>query len=303
MRSRLINSDATTTLSAPVQSHQASLDRRRFLGKAGMAGLGAASLGLGTASPAVAQAAAATTQDSVLEIVSTLLIAEDLATTFYYNVLVGQVIQVPQLAGPGGTALDPSSGGIRGNVKYMRSAFYEEATHAGLLRGLVGGVVNGATPDSSLTFYFPAGTFDTLLSFAETLATLENAFIGAYLNAVQLFAQKAAAAGQGGSYTDVDGTTYSAATLLYASKVAASIMGVECEHRILGRVISDMEPGDDVLYEQTDGLTSLFNGTSSALHVLTPFLTASTGPGYPLSTALANLNTLGLVVNGQLPAQ
>ena len=298
MRSAFTKSDATAAPPAPVQSLQSLIDRRRFLGKAGMVGLGAAGFSFGSAGAAVAQAATANTGDSVLEIISTLLIAEDLATTFYYNVLVGQVIQVPQLAGPGGTALKPSPGGIGGNVKYMRSAFYEEATHASLLRGLV-----SAAPDNSLTFYFPAGTFDTLLSFADTLATLENAFIGAYLNAIQLFTQKAAAAGQGGSYTDVDGTTYPAATLLYAAKVAASIMGVECEHRILGRVISDMEPGDNVLYEQTDGLTSLFNGSFSALHALTPFLTASTGPGYAVSTAQANLSTLGLVVTGQLPAQ
>ncbi len=298
MRSEVSRSNTTPTSPASVQGVQSPMDRRRFLGKAGMVGLGAVGFGFAAASPAVAQTGTASTEDSVIEIVSTLLIAEDLATTFYYNVLVGQVIQVPQLAGSGGTALNPSSGGIGGNVKYMRSAFYEEATHASLLRGLV-----GAAPDNSLTFYFPEGTFDTLLSFADTLATLENAFIGAYLNAIQLFAQKAAAAAQGGSYTDVDGTTYSAAALLYAARLAASIMGVECEHRILGRVISDMEPGDNVLYEQTDGLTSVFSGSASALHALTPFLTASTGPGYAFSTARANLGALGLVVNGQLPAQ
>ncbi len=176
---------------------QTRLDRRGFLGKAGVFGLGAATVGfagLGAAKPAYAAAGA--DQDSVRQILTALLIAEDLATTFYYNVLVGKVIQDRFLAGPGGTALNPSAGGTGGNVKYMRSAFFEEWSHANLIRGLLGG--SNPSQDPSQTFYFPAGTFDTLLNFANTLATLENAFIGAYLNAIQEFATKAAYGGAKG---------------------------------------------------------------------------------------------------------
>ncbi len=280
----------------------ANLNRRGFLGKAGVFGLGAAAAGLGLGAPAArAQAAGSSGQDSVVQILTALLIAEDLATTFYYNVLVGAVIQTPQLAGPGGSALAPAAGGIRGNVQYMRSAFFQEWSHANLVRSLLGGTQSSQDP--SQTFYFPAGSFDTIESFANLLAALENAFIGAYMTAIEEFAVKAAFGGAtGGTYTDADGRTYSSANLAYAAKVAASILGVESEHRILGRVISDMEPGDNVLYESTDGLTSISNGPNSAVAALTPFLTASTGPAYSLQTAIANQAALGRPVGGAVPS-
>ena len=288
----------SNSLNAIAAATQSRLDRRTFLSKAGVLSLGAATAGFGLAAATPAQAATAAPQDSVAEIFSTLLVAEDLATTFYYNVLVGGVIQSTSLAGPGGTALNPSASGVRGNVKYMRSAFFEEYTHAGLLRSFL-----GTSQDLSQTFYFPAGTFDTLLSFADTLATLENAFIGAYMNAIQAFATKAVYGGaQGGTFTDVDGAKYSSAQLIYSAKAAASILGVESEHRILGRVISDMEPGDNVLYEQTDGISSLYNGPASALAALTPYLTSSTGPAFPFATAVANQSALALPVAGNLPS-
>ncbi len=276
------------------------LNRRGFLGTAGVLGLGAAAagLGLGTATPAFA--ATGTEEDSVAEIFTAILIAEDLATTFYYNVLIGQVIQDRALAGPGGTALNPSGSGVRGNVQYMRSAFFEEWSHANLLRTLLGGTT--ASQDPAQTFYLPSESFQTLNGFATTLATLENAFIGAYMNAIQQFATKAAYGGaQGGKYTDVDGAPYSSQQLIYFAKVAASILGVESEHRILGRVISDMEPGDDVLYEQTDGFSSVYNGPASAVAALAPFLTPGTGQAFSLQTAIANQGALGLHVAGNVP--
>ena len=252
------------------------------------------------ATPAHA-AGSASSGDSVRQIFTAILIAEDLATTFYYNVLVGQVIQDRALAGPGGTALNPTPEGVRGNVKYMRSAFFEEWSHANLVRTLLGG--SNASQDPYQTFYFPAGTFDTLTSFANMLASLENAFIGAYLNAIQEFSTKAALGGAaGGTYTDVDGVSYSSEQLVYFAKAAASILGVESEHRILGRVIGDMEPGDDVLYEQLDGLNAVYNGPASAVAALTPFLTASTGPAFSLATAVSNQSALGLPVSGGPPA-
>ncbi len=42
--------------------------------------------------------------DTANQIFQAAVIAEDLATTFYYNGLVGTVIMDPALAGPGGTA-------------------------------------------------------------------------------------------------------------------------------------------------------------------------------------------------------
>ncbi len=282
-------------------ANRSVLNRRGFLGKAGLLGAGAAaaSLGLG-ATPAQAQSGGG--QDSVKQIFKAILVAEDLATTFYYNVLVGQVIQAPELAGPGGSALNPTAGGVRGNVKYMRSAFFEEWTHANLVRSLLGG--SNAAQDPAQTFYFPNGAtcFQNITDFANMLATLENAFIGAYLNAIQEFATKAAYGGaNGGNYVDVDGATYSSQILIYYARCAAAILGVESEHRILGRVISDMEPGDNVLYESTDNLTSVYNGSASAVAALTPFLTSSTGPGFSLQTAVNNQSMYGLPVSGSLP--
>ena len=277
------------------------LGRRVFLGKAGALSLGiaTASLGLGSA-PAYAATTTGPSQDSVTQILTAILIAEDLATTFYYNVLVGPVIQDHALAGPGGTALHPASGGIRGNVQYMRSAFFQEWSHANLVRTVLGG--SNASQDPVQTFYFPSGTFDTLYNFATTLATLENAFIGAYLNAIQEFATKAAFGGaQEGKYIDTDGSTYSSEQLVYFAKVAASILGVESEHRILGRVISDMEPGDNVLYEQLSGIHAVYNGPASAVAALKPFLTPSTGSAYSLATAVAGQEALGRPVSGDLP--
>jgi hypothetical protein len=45
------------------------------------------------------------------------------------------------------------------------------------------------------TFYFPAGVFDTLGPFIATLEALEDAFIGAYLNATGEFARMAGVVG------------------------------------------------------------------------------------------------------------
>ncbi len=276
-----------------------NVSRRGFLAKAGAVGLGAAAAGLGASTPYRSQAQAG--KDSIAQIFTTLLVAEDLATTFYYNVLVGQVIQATQLAGPGGTALAPAGGGVRGNVQYMRSAFFQEWSHANLIRSALGS--SNFTQDPVQTFYLPQSAFTDINGFADMLATLENAFIGAYMTAIQEFATKAALGGaQGGTYTDIDGHTYSSAQLVYFAKAAASILGVESEHRILGRVISDREPGDNVLYEGTDGLSSLFSGPNSAAAALKPFLTPGTGPAYQLQTAQANQTALGLPVQGSLPS-
>ena len=90
--------------------------------------------------------------------------------------------------------------------------------------------------------------------------------------------------------------------MAYFAKVAGTILGVESEHRVLGRVISNTNPANNLAYEQTDGLTAVYNGPNSAVAALTPFLTASTGPGYSLATALAKQGTVSLPVTGNPPA-
>lgn len=288
---------------------QARLDRRRFLRQAGALSLtavaatgvmsSATAFGENSASKQASQQA----RDTVKEIFTAALIAEDLATTFYYNVLVGPVIQDPNLAGPGGTATNVSASGNFGNVAYVRAALSEEIAHANLFRSLLG--IASSASDPVQTFYFPAGTFDTLGAFTGLLDALENAFIGAYLNAIQEFAAKSAAlrANNDSSHKDDDSDQrYTGAQLDYFAKVAGSIMGIECEHRVLGRVISNSNPANNLNYEQTDGLNAVYNGPNSAVAALTPFLTPSTGSGYSLAFALANQATVSEPVSGGPPA-
>ena len=127
-----------------------SLGRRRFLQVSGAAGLGLAATTLigASAVPLLAQGLAPKsggtgvqdpiTKDTPAEIFTAALIAEDLATTFYYNGLVGPVIQDPNLAGPGGTATHVTADGNLGNVDYLRAALSEEIAHANLFRALLG---------------------------------------------------------------------------------------------------------------------------------------------------------------------
>lgn len=291
---------------------QASLGRRKFLAQAGVLGIvsAAAAFTLGarpafaeTDSPAEAEQEREQAKDTVKEIFTAALIAEDLATVFYYNALVGRVIQDPNLAGPGGSATDITAAGNAGNVNYVQAALSEEIAHANLFRSLLGG--SAASGDPVQTFYFPAGSFDTLANFSGLLNALEDAFIGAYLNAIQEFASMAANMRSDGGrswHHDSDGNRYSPEELEYFSKVAASIMGIEAEHRVLGRVISNSNPANNLAYEQTDGLNAVYNGPNSAVAALTPFLTASTGRGYSLADALANQSTVSLPVTGAPPA-
>ncbi len=266
-------------------------DRRRFFRQAGLFGLGAATSGLllpsagaqSTGSQAMEQAA-----DTATEIFQAALVAEDLATTFYYNGLVGRVLQDPALAGSGGGINDITNGN-QPNLQYIQAALTEEINHANLFRSLLGG--SASTADPYQTFYFPNGTFDTIGSFTTILNALENAFIGAYLNAVQEFALMSAKVEANSKYT--------ATQLQYFAKVAASIMGVECEHRVLGNVIANVNPANNLNYEQTDGINAVYNGPHSAFAALVPFVTPSTGPGFSLQTALEGAGKVGIVVGGK----
>lgn len=292
---------------------EARFDRRKFVRQASLFGLGAAasSIVLATAPAAHAQQESwqeqqqdsAQSMDTVKEIFTAALIAEDLATTFYYNALVGTVIQDPNLAGSGGSATNVTASGNLGNVEYVRAALSEEISHANLFRSLLD--IPEAAKDPVQTFYFPAGTFNTLAAFTGLLNALENAFIGAYLNAIQEFAAKAArvrSRRNEHSGSNGDSGKYSAEQLEYYAKVAASIMGIECEHRVLGRVISNTNPANNLCYEQTDGLNAVYNGPKSAVAALTPFLTPSTGMGYSLAEALDKQSSVSLPCTGAPPA-
>ncbi len=288
MSSALSNTETSTLLAG-------QLDRRRFFRQSGLLGLGAAATGMLLPS-AFAQAndsqASEQAMDTATEIFTAALVAEDLATTFYYNGLVGRVIDDPALAGSGGGIGDITNGNLP-NLQYIQAALTEEITHANLFRSLLG--ATDSTKDPYQTFYFPAGTFDQIGSFLSILNALENAFIGAYLAAIQEFALMSDHAKAEGKYT--------AKEFRYFAKVAASIMGIECEHRVLGNVIGNVNPANNLNYEQTDGIESVYNGPHSAFAALVPFVTPSTGPGYSLQTALAGAGKVGIVVPGAPPSK
>ena len=271
--------------------------RRSFLGSLGKFGVGATSALL-FGDMLQAQSPAAAT-DSANQIFTAALVAEDLATTFYYNGLIGGVIQSTSLSGPGGTATSGTGRVIF--VNYLRLALTQEISHANLLRA-VGNLGSTYTTDPYQTFYFPAGTFDTLTAFTGILNALEEAFIGAYLTAIREFSLLAARAITRGVPTGAYGGPYSGDQLAYFAQVSASILGVESEHRALGLEIAGSTMANDRNFEQTDGLTSVYHGQTSAVVALTPFLTPSTGPGFTLGAALGGAATVGLAVpNGTMP--
>jgi len=181
------------------------------------------------------------------------------------------------------------------NVAYLRAAFGQEIAHANLLRA-VANLGTSAATDPYQMFYFPTGTFDTRDVFTATLETLENAFIGAYLVAIRELTTLAARSATRGVPAGAFGASaYSSAQLAYFAQVSGSILGIECEHRVFAREIGQRAPtANNWNFEQTSGLTSVYNGAQSAVMALTPFLTPSTGPGYSLAIALAGSTTLVL---------
>ncbi len=272
--------------------------RRHFLKGMGQLGIGASFIGLLGGTKTFAALSSGAAMDTANQIFQAAVIAEDLATTFYYNGLVGPVIMNAALAGPGGSAT--SGTGNVPNVDYLRAALNQEIAHANLLR-TVGNFGADYTSDPVKTFYFASATFSNLNTFLATLTALENAFVGAYLNAIREFASLAVRTGGG---TDGPfGGPYSAAQLEWFAEVAASIMGIECEHRVLGPVIANADQPNNLYFESTDGLTSVYHGTASAVAALTPFLSQQNGTtGYSLAAAVNGASSVGLNSTGSYPA-
>ena len=284
----------------PISSASELSGRRNFFKGVGRAALGSTAAMLFGDLPLMRAQNTGANQDTVIQILTAALVAEDLATTFYYNGLVGGVIQAPQLAGPGGTAI--SNTGDVANVAYLRAALGQEIAHANLWR-TVGALGANAAADPYQTFYFPAGTFDTLTPFIQTLEALENAFIGAYLNAIREIANLGTRATIRNVPTGPNGGPFSGAQHNYFAEVAGSVLGIECEHRVLGSVITGANQPNNLNFESTDGLTSVYNGANSAVAALTPFLTPSNGTGYSFAAALAGSTAVVLPSTGNPPAQ
>jgi hypothetical protein len=112
------------------------------------------------------------------------------------------------------------------------------------------------------------------------------------------------------SQTNPLGGTYTNADLAAYAKVCAAILGVEAEHRTLARAIPPppsydgvtILPSDDVCYESTDNLTSVYNGMTSAAAALAPFLSSgSNTTAYSLATALSGAAGVQLACTGMPP--
>ena len=286
------------------------VNRRSFVTGIGMASLGVAAVGLaGCGSGMKAMAQSSATADTAQQIFTAALIAEDLATTMYYNALIGGVIQDPNLAGSGGTATSVTAGGSVANVGYLRGALAEEISHATLLRSVLN--ISASTSDPVQTFYFPTGTFDNLTNFFPVLIALETAFIAAYMTAVQEFSLMI---GNVSPYTSsqmsAGGQAYTATQLASFAKICAAILGVEAEHRTLARAIPppptfngvSILPSDNVCYESTDTLQSVYTGMNSAAAALQPFLTQGNGTtAFSFQTALSNSASVQLACTGMPP--
>ena len=216
------------------------------------------------------------------------------------------MIQDPSLAGPGGSATTVLTTNAD-DVGYIRAALSEEMMHADLLRELIGGTSFKGDPFQQ-TFYFPTGAFTNITTFLSTLDALENAFIGAYLTAVREFGQMAARVEPfDDRQFDFEKKPYTRNQLTFFGEVCAAIMGVEAEHRVLGRSLGGSIPANNHCYEQTDGLKTVFNGPNSAVAALTPFVTKGTAgfstTGFSLATARNNAENVTLPCTGGLPTE
>ena len=245
--------------------------RRTFLQAAATTGLA-----LAGAEPLAALAATprplAACSESVQEIVNTALIAEQLATTFYYAGLTAPaVLRDRRLAGSSGDPNAVAPDGNAVNVAFLQAALDQEQKHAQVL-------ANAGATSPFKQFYFPATTFDRL-GFTSEVGTylwvldhLETAFIGAYLAAAKRF----------GDLGRIDLAVF-----------ALRVLGVECQHRALYRVVSNDDPADNVTLEVVN-----FDCVGNAVPLLTPFLTGhgfpgGAGPAIPIPTPAQTARVIG----------
>ncbi len=191
---------ADTSAATPAGQWTTQSTRKGFLKSAAVAGAGAA--GVSALAPAAAFASkkkgGVTKGD--LEILKAAQIAEALAVTTYTNII--------------NTA--PFFKNIPADDQgYLKAALQEEMSHYLLEES----VTKKPTPFTS--FYYPPNMFSDTQTTLNTLVTLEDAFIAAYLVGVRHF-----------SSPDLRVT-------------AARIMGIESDHRTLARVVGgDVTPAN-----------------------------------------------------------
>lgn len=217
--------------------------RRKFLSTAGIGALAVASLTLAGKS---AEARGSSHDQAIVQAAAT---AEALATVMYYNIVNSSIY----------------TDGLSTNANdqaYLVAGYEQELDHYQLL--------NSVYPALATTFYFPTGMFGDASTYAttvNTLVTLEDAFIAAYLIGIR---------------------DLSSAGL---KVLAGQIMGVECEHRAFGRVIAA-----DLNLHSTTGLSGQAEGVDGVNNFAANNLSYErkfNGPG--------GLNTINDVVNALMP--
>jgi len=195
---------------------QATSTRRKFMQHILATGGGVALGGVvGVAVLSRDMKSARAADDPVTDFGNAAVGAERIGIAFYSNAL-GQV-------SPFGVPSDLAKGTLLNSAHriYFKAARNQEDTHRTVLQSL------GLDFPFSV-FQFPAGTFDSakaMLAFGEQL---ESVFIGAYLGAIKVAAS---------------------ATNSFIAEVAAQIVGVECEHRVLIRDIAGENPPNDRFFE------------------------------------------------------
>ena len=232
-------------------------NRRGFLKRAGLAGLaaGGATVVSGMTFGNVF-AESDDEGDTTLDIFNGALTAEQLAVTFYYNGLQTNLQINPTFK----DVLSPD------HVHYFQAALWEEHRHAQLFAAVGGTSLAGPAPK----FFFPTGSFTDQHTFLSVLSALEDAFIGAYLAAVGDWSRKDSEARE----TVPEGYTPS-----QLAQIAAQIMGVEAEHRVLGRDVDNQSVPNNRILEKVlfRSVGTVANSTGTAVGALLPFVTGVAG--------------------------
>ena len=220
---------------------QADFDRRQLLKAAGIS-VGSLALG-GILAGCGGSGTSSLSSNMDSTILGAAKIAEALATTMYTGIINGPIYT--------------SLAGNAPDQNYLTAARDEEMYHYNLLKS------NTGNTDAQTTYYFPTGMFTNPTTTMNTLVTLEEAFIAAYMIGVSTFSTSA------------------------LKVLAAQIMGVEAEHRVLARIIANdlglstttglsgspesVTPSNNSIYESTFGLSQI----SQVVTALTPFLSQS----------------------------
>ncbi len=202
---------------------------------------GATPLGLSAVAPE-----ATACKETVQDVLNTTLTFERLAMTFYHTALTSAAIVGSARGGNAANSLNGSRIGGARSVAHLQTALDQESQHAQFL-------MDYGTAAQHKSFYFPDATFDGVGytshggTFLWSLDHMETAFIGIYLAAVI----RLGALGHGD-----------------LAVTMGRILGTECEHRALGRVIAGDDPVDNVTLE-----VSSFTCVGDSATTLNPYLT------------------------------